>query len=107
MTKEERQTRSKALREQLANLSAEQKQALIDRGLIATIEGRVLSGHNTILLYLQSNGRIPTVVGGYRQWLKAGRQVQKGQHGSTIWFPVGPKDEEGTVQAESFYTATV
>lgn len=104
----ERKERIKQLRKQLLELTAEKRQVLAAQGMIATIEGRVLSLHNTLLVYLQSNGQTPTVVGGYKQWKAAGRQVQRGQHGFTIFFPVGPKDEDGDIiAAERFFTGTV
>lgn len=54
------------------------------------------------------NGTIPTVVGGYRQWQRAGRQVQKGEHGSIIWFPRMSKNEEtDTEELKGFMLATV
>ncbi len=101
--------RIKELRKQLANLTPEQKQALTSRGIIATVEGRQLSIHNTLLVYLQCNGHAPTVVGGYQQWKRAGKQVRKGEHGFTIWFPVGQKNEDtgDVTQAERFFTGTV
>jgi len=106
----ERKARLKELREQLSKLTPEQRQGLADRGIIATIEGRQLSLHNTILVYLQSNGQTPTIVGGYQQWKRAGRHVSKGQHGMMIWFPVGEKNKDtGELVGgpETFYTATV
>jgi len=105
----ERKERIKQLRDRFANLSDQEKQALAARGLIATVEGRTLSLHNTLLVYLQCNGRIPAVVGGYKQWKIAGKQVKKGEHGFMIWFPVGEKDEEtgDILSAERYFTATV
>lgn len=101
--------RLRAIRQQLANLSDEQKQALASQGIIATVEGRTLSLHNTILIYLQANGKQPTVVGGYKQWLRASRQVKRGEHGYLIWFPVGEKDAEtgDILSADTFYIGTV
>ena len=113
MTKKERyrlekHAKIKALRQQFANLNESEKQALINRGIIATVEGRALSIHNTMLLYLQSNGTSPSVVGGYQQWLKAGRQVSKGQHGFMILIPTGNKDDDRDIIEEvRFLTATV
>lgn len=105
----QRSQRLQAIRQQLANLSDTERQTLANRGIIATIEGRTLSLHNTIMVYLQSNGRTPTVVGGYQQWRKAGRQVKKGEHGAIIFFPVGDKDNEtgDIVSADNFFTAIV
>ena len=70
----ERKSQVKQLREKLANLSPEQRQELTSRGFIATIEGRTLSAHNTMMVYMQTPGifggngcQLPSVVGGYRQ----------------------------------------
>lgn len=105
----ERKAQIKELREQLANMTPEQRQVLTSRGMVATVEGRALSLHNTLLLYIQSNGRVPTIVGGYQQWRRAGKQVRKGEHGLMIWFPVGEKDKEtgDILSAERYFTTTV
>ena len=102
----ERKAKIKALRQRLANLSEEERQALTARGLIATVEGRTLSLHNTLLVYIQGNGRQPSIVGGFQQWRKAGKTVKRGEHGFTIWFLAGRKDDENT-EVDRFYTATV
>jgi len=63
---------------------------------LVTCEGRVLSMFNHCLLASQSE--IPlTIVGGFRQWLKTGRCVRKGEHGLMIWFPRQPR--KGTTAA--------
>ena len=104
----ERKQRIKELRTRLANLTPQEREKLSLRGLIATVEGRTLSLHNTLLVYLQSNGTLPTIIGGYRQWKQAGKQVRRGEHGYMIWFPVGEKTEDGDIiAAETFYTGTV
>lgn len=108
MNKEEKRNRIKELRERFANLSDDERTELANRGIVKTVEGRTLSGHNTVLLYLQANGVQPTVVGGYNQWIKAGRQVQKGQHAFVIFVPKGEKDEDDNiVEVERFFTANV
>jgi len=106
---EERKAQLKQLRQRLANLSESEKQALAARGMIVTVQGRTLSLHNTILVYLQANGNAPTVVGGYHQWKLAGRQVKKGKHGYIIWFPLGNKDDNGDLveSPERFFSTTV
>ena len=104
----ERKAKLKELRGKLANLTPEARQILISRGLIATVEGRTLSLHNTLLVYLQANHTLPSVVGGYQQWRRAGKQVRRGEHGYMIWFPVGHKNEENElIEVDTFYTATV
>ena len=105
---EERKSKIKEIRQKLSNLSEEQKQSLTANGLILTVGGRTLSLYNTLLICLQSAiGKLPTVVGGYQQWRTTGKQVRKGEHGFIIWFPVGPKDEDGDIEAERFFTGTV
>lgn len=107
--KQDRKDRLNQLRAKLAGLTEAEKEQLTSRGIIATIEGRTLSLHNTFMVYLQSNGQTPTVVGGYKQWLAAGRQVQKGQHGLSILFPAGSKDKDtgDILEATHFYAGTV
>lgn len=56
---------------------------------LVTCEGRGLSLTNQMLIALQRPGA--TVLGGFRQWLKQGRAVRKGEHGCMIWVPCGVK----------------
>jgi len=106
-----KQERLKEIRAKLKCLSEEERERLIEKiGRIVNIEGRPLSIHNTLLLYYQNIGRSVTVVGGFKQWLKAGRAVTKGEHGSLILFPVGLKDNDGEVEDEGdlkFWSANV
>lgn len=104
----DRKTKIQAIRQRLANLTATEREAIAQRGLVATVEGRTLSLHNTILVTIQANGYTPTVVGGFNQWKLAGRIVKRGEHGLMIWFPVGRKNDDDTIiEADTFYTGTV
>jgi hypothetical protein len=107
MINPEKKAKLANLRTQLANMSPEQKQKLIARGLIATVEGRVLSAHNTIMCYLQSPKVTPTIVGGYNQWKAAGKHVGKGEHGMTILFPARKQGELEEGEKQVFFTGTV
>ena len=82
----------------LAGLSEADRLSLSARlvGLL-TVEGRSLSPHNVGMLALQNPA--VTLVGGFRQWLKAGRCVRKGEHGLMIWVPMtfGAKAEASDV----------
>ncbi|KKM99532.1 hypothetical protein LCGC14_1146960 [marine sediment metagenome] len=104
-----KKARISELRRKLAGLTEAERKAFTDRGIIATVEGRTLSVNNTMMVYLQCNGNTPSVVGGYKQWIKAGRRVMKGQHGYSILFPVGQKDKEtGEITgATHFYSGTI
>ena len=68
---------------------AERAQLIMQAGAVVTCEGRALSLTNTMLAVLQFPG--VSIVGGFRQWLKAGRCVRKGEHGLSIWIPLGMK----------------
>ena len=100
------------VRKKLANLTDAEKDALKAKAVIVSVEGHALSPINTMMVYIQAhaNGLEPMVVGGYRQWQKAGRQIRKGQHGFSIAIPVGVKTEkDGYINDDNlhFWTATV
>ena len=65
-----------------------------------TIEGRPLSIYNSCFIWSQME--TASVVGGYAQWKRSGRQVMKGEHGLSIWIPkANPKTESEAQQAEA------
>ena len=66
---------------------------------IVTVEGRALSPFNCCLLAMQAPS--VTMVGGFRQWINAGRAVRKGEHGMSIWVPKMPKDDPNRQGDES------
>lgn len=89
-TEEER----RAWREKLAALAGKVRaMSEEERGELAatygtvTAEGRPLSAFNSVFLAMQA-GRPLLQVGGFRQWLKAGRAVRRGEHAAgSIWVP--------------------
>ena len=94
--------RMRQLAEQVAALSADQRQTFAERaGAVCTIEGHPLSLHNAMMAMLQCPG--VSVVGGYRQWQAAGRQVRAGAHGITIWIPTqrAAASEEGDSEGDA------
>lgn len=90
--KKERRERFGALWKQVAAMSELERVQLANKLGIVTCEGHELSLCNTMLVALQN----PTasIVGGFRQWLKQGRCVRKGEHGLMIWVPTGGKESE-------------
>jgi len=76
-----------ALWKQVAAMPELERVQLANKLGIVTCEGHELSLCNTMLIALQN----PTasIVGGFRQWLKHGRCVRKGEHGLMIWCPTG------------------
>ena len=102
---EEQQAATKARRQAfrqlvttIAAMSQEQRQEIVSRaGAVVTCEGHALSFFNTCLLIHQREN--VSVVGGYRQWKRAGRHVKPGEHGMQIWIPIkGRKDETPSVE---------
>ena len=96
----EQQEKSAARRDALRNMAKtisammpEQRQAIAAKMNIATIEGRALSPFNHCLAAIQCPGA--TLVGGFRQWLAAGRAVRKGEHGIGIWIPTTKANDTG------------
>ena len=91
----ERRTKMRAIAKQISGMSELQRAELV-RDWPTTIEGHQLSMFNACMIALQGGA---TVVGGFRQWKRAGRSVMKGQHGLTIWVPLG-KDKRDNGQSE-------
>lgn len=90
--KKARREKFSALWKQVAAMPEIERVQLANKLGIVTCEGHELSLCNTMLVALQN----PTasIVGGFRQWLKQGRCVKKGEHGLMIWCPTSGKGGE-------------
>jgi hypothetical protein len=78
----------------IAAMSDEQRAELAaSMPVVVSVTGHILSPRNTCLAVTQ----IPTatVMGGFRQWLAAGRCVRKGEHAAYISAPAMRKNEAG------------
>lgn len=92
---EARRARFRQLAKQIGDMSDAERETLAARMVgIATVEGRILSACNVQMIALQNP--TATIVGGFRQWLKAGRCVRKGETGLMIWVPIIRKGAEAT-----------
>ena len=109
MTKEEKTLKIKALVEKVSAMSEEQKKALVERfGAVATVEGKVLSLHNSCMVISQcAEPETTLLVGGYQQWLKAGRQVKKGEKALYILAPRMGKNDKDESVCKGFTTIAV
>lgn len=105
MTEEQIEARDKrraAFRELwkvVAKMPVQERVAMAHKFGITTCDGRELSLCNQILVAMQSPRA--SFVGGFRQWLKHGRAVRKGEHGAMIWVPIGRKSEESSTEASN------
>ncbi len=89
---EERRQMLKELWQKIGELSDEQRAQFAEQiGTVVTCEGHALSVGNTILLAYQADNI--SVVGGFHQWKKQGRQVMKGQRALGIWIPKNKGEE--------------
>jgi hypothetical protein len=92
-----------AVAAKLRAMSVEEMQALADKlpGIV-TIEGHALSLRNTLMLHMQS-AVTPSVVGGFRQWLAAGRCVRKGEKALYILHPCTRKGQGNEEEADVYF----
>ncbi len=83
----------RALARTISKMSPTEREAMAAKlpGVV-TIEGHALSPFNTCLVVMQFPSA--SLVGGFRQWLKHGRCVVKGQHGISIWVPCGARKSD-------------
>jgi hypothetical protein len=80
---------------QVHAMTPEEQAELSKRMPIVTCEGHALSMYNQAFLSLQTGSPV-TVVGGFKQWQRAGRKVVKGQHSAGyIYVPLIPTPKEG------------
>ena len=73
-------TRARQLLRTISAMSDAERQAMADKmPRVANPQGHFLTIHNTLLLCQQAQRTDLTVVAGFKQWIKAGRVVRKGQ----------------------------
>jgi hypothetical protein len=82
---------ARSLAGKIAKMSDAERLELAARVPITTIDGRTLSLKNMILVGMQRPDA--TMVGGFRQWIGAGRCVKAGEHAAWLWVPSTRKIE--------------
>lgn len=104
----ERKDLFSALAKRLKAMTEEDKLNMVASHSVINTEGKSLSLNNAVLMLMQRPSNISTVVGGYKQWQKAKRQVSKGEHGMMIWYPSRKKSEDGEAEEPTrFFIGTV
>lgn len=103
---EEQKQKSKERREQFraitakaAAMSEEARVKMLADMPVTNTDGHALSPTNQLLVCIQRPNS--TIVGGFRQWIKQGRCVAKGETGINIWIPVGQKDDPNKQPGET------
>ena len=102
----------KLIRKTLQAMDNAQKEAIVSKFGIITVDGHPLSVFNTCFLFNQNTGNeVPiSMVGGYKQWQKSGRQVKKGTHSFVILVPSVKQIEISETETDldvNFYSANV
>ena len=93
--KKEWHEKMRAMVKQVGQLSPEQKAEIAAKYPIVTCEGHEISGFNSCFLTMQTETPL-TIIGGFKQWERAGRTVSKGMKtAGYIYVPMKKKDAEG------------
>ncbi len=95
---QQRRANMRALAKTISGMTPDERSQFAEKIPVVTIEGRPLSPFNQCMVAMQNHNA--TVVGGFRQWIKSGRAVMKGQHGYAIWVPIKGKAVEGSEEAD-------
>lgn len=92
---------ARSLAKKISEMTEEQKQAFLAKfPAIVTVEGHALAVGNMVMALNQRQDA--TVVGGFKQWQQAGRQVRQGQKALWIFAP-SVKKAETAGEADSVY----
>lgn len=94
--KSEKYQRAKELSAKIARMSGDERVKLSEKmGSVFNPQGHQLTLHNTLLLMSQCERDDLTLVAGFKQWIKAGRVVRKGEHSiGFINVPIRKKAKE-------------
>lgn len=106
----ERKAKMREFAARVAKMGADERASFAAQCPVVTIEGRMLSPFNQCMIALQDSSA--SVVGGFRQWIKAGRCVMKGERGLCIWVPIGGKTTdaatgETSIDRQGFMMGTI
>ncbi len=102
--KQSKKERISFLISQLAKIPVEQRESIALELGIRNPEGHELTARNQCLIYFQNMSDVPvSIVAGYRQWQKYGRQVKKGSSGFLIAVPAGSKSDDEDETGEVYF----
>jgi hypothetical protein len=100
-----RREQFRALVSKVAAISDEERAELAKKTAITTVDGHVVSPTNAVLLIYQRSD--VTIIGGFRQWLKSGRVVRKGEKALAIWVPCEKNDSKDSEESVFFVMGNV
>lgn len=98
-----RRAQFRALWKQVGNMPELERIQLSNKLGLITPDGHAFSLGNAMLIAIQRPNA--TVLGGFRQWLKHGRAVRKGEHGCMIWVPCGGKSNTAALDGSTSNSA--
>lgn len=89
--REEKRAKLRELARLVSIMPEDERQRFIQAHPVHTCAGRILSPFNQCFAIMQNPQA--SMVGGFRQWLKVGRHVRKGERGLSIWVPTSKRGE--------------
>ena len=101
---EDKKARVKAFQIRVKAMSEEERLAMVQRYCaIITVNAHPLTIKNTCLVLFQNPKS--TIVGGFKQWLAAGRCVRKGEKSISICYPCRSKkvNAEGEEEESQYF----
>lgn len=79
----------------VGSMSKSEREFIASKYPLITPEGHALSAYNVAFLFMQSGREDLTIVGGFRQFERSGRLVNKGEHAvGYIYVPMVGKEKE-------------
>ena len=101
----ERRQKLQEICKQVKAMGDGERARMASRMQVHSVTGGTLSPHNQCMISFQFPSA--SIVGGFRQWKKAGRCVRKGEHGIGIWCPRFNKLDNESEELEGFLFGTV
>lgn len=89
--REEKRAKLRELARLVSLMPEDERQRFVQAHPVHTCAGRILSPFNQCFAIMQNPQA--SMVGGFRQWLKVGRHVKKGERGLSIWVPTSKRGE--------------
>ena len=101
MKSQEKIERNRHLVAMISAMTPEERSEMASRSPIVTVAGHCPSHFNQCMIAMQRPSA--SVVGGFKQWIAAGRCVAKGESGMAIWCPSTRKSKNASKPDETYF----
>ena len=96
-----RRDAARALAAEVAAMTEAQRAEFARKAPLLTIDGHAISPFNACMIASQLS--TATILGGFRQWQAAGRQVRAGEHACYFWAPGGKRKETAESEERPYF----